>query len=56
LLLAFALTKFSIEPLAFGIMVAIGVALAALDRATGFDARAVILFVNDYPTLAGVKP
>jgi membrane-associated phospholipid phosphatase len=27
-------------------------ALAALDRAMGFDARAVILFVNDYPTLA----
>lgn len=109
LLLAFALTRFSIEPLAFGIMVAIGItlgavaylqvylkgdrvdpklvfmlgtvaqviivtaivgplsyvvaaldwplqdhALAALDRAMGFDARGVILFVNDYPTLAGV--
>ena len=108
LLFAVALTRFSIEPLAFGIMMAIGVALAvvayihvhvkdqadpklvfmlgtvaqviivtgivgplsyvvaafdwplqdhalaALDRAMGFDARTVILFVNDYPTLAGV--
>jgi membrane-associated phospholipid phosphatase len=108
LLLAVALTKFSIEPLAFGIMMAIGLTLAvvaylhvhvkgsqvdpklvfmlgtvaqlimvtaivgplsyvvaaldwplqdhaltALDHAMGFDARAVILFVNDYPTLAG---
>jgi membrane-associated phospholipid phosphatase len=108
LLLAVALTRFSIEPLAFGIVMAIGVtlaavaylhvrlkgdqvdpklvfmlgavaqvimvtaivgplsyvaaaldwplqdrALAALDRAMGFDARTVILFVNDYPTLAG---
>jgi membrane-associated phospholipid phosphatase len=109
LLFAVALTRFSIEPLAFGIMMAIGFALAAvaylnvylkgdrvdpklvfmlgtvaqvimvtaivgplsyvvaargwplqdhalaaLDRAMGFDARAVILFVNDYPIIAGV--
>jgi membrane-associated phospholipid phosphatase len=109
LLFAVALTRFSIEPLAFGIMMAIGItlaavaylhvhvkdnqadpklvfmlgtvaqvivvtaivgplsyvvaaldwplqdhALAALDRAMGFDAKTVILFVNDYPTLAGV--
>jgi hypothetical protein len=108
LLFAVALTRFSIEPLDFGITMAVGVtlaavaylhvhakgdqvdsklvfmlgtvaqvimvtaivgplsyvvagldwplqdhALAALDRAMGFDARTVILFVNDYPTLAG---
>jgi len=108
LLLAVAFTRFSIEPLAWGITVAIAAmlaavayrhlharadqadhklvfmlgtvaqvimvtaivgplsyvvaaldwplqdqGLAALDRAMGFDARAVILFVNEYPTLAG---
>ena len=109
LLLAVALTRFSIEPVAFGITMAIAVApasityfhlhlksdradpklvfmlgtvaqvimvtaivgplsyvaaasgwplqdhaLQAMDRAIGFDARAVILFVNEHPTLAGM--
>ena len=108
LLLSISLTRFSIEPFAFGITMAIAVALAsiaylhrhvksdradpklvfmlgtvaqvimvtaivgplsyvvaavgwplqdhalaAIDHAIGFDAKAVILFVNDNPTLAG---